>query len=111
MINKDSEIIIYNTDDGMADVKLYSRDGVIWMSQQQMAILFDTSKPNISMHVSNVLQDKELDANSVVKDYLTTAADGKNYSAKKGRLNTFCRRQSVSSVGFVLRGFSKRWYC
>lgn len=74
----ENEIIIYNTEDGQADVKLYSKDGVIWMNQQQMALLFDTSKPNISMHIANVLQDKELDENSVVKDYLTTAADGKN---------------------------------
>lgn len=76
----ENEIIIYNTEDGQADVKLYSKDGVIWMNQQQMALLFDTSKPNISMHIANVLQDKELDENSVVKDYLTTAADGKNYN-------------------------------
>ena len=74
----ENEIIIYNTEDGQADVKLYSKDGVIWMNQQQMALLFDTSKPNISMHIANILQDKELDENSVVKDYLTTAADGKN---------------------------------
>ena len=75
-----NEIIIYNTDDGKADVKLYSKDGVIWMNQQQMALLFDTSKQNISLHVGNVLQDKELDEKSVVKDYLTTDSDGKNYS-------------------------------
>ncbi len=73
------ELIIYKTDDGKADVKLYSKDGVVWMNQQQMALLFDTSKPNISMHIANILQDKELDENSVIKDYLTTAADGKNY--------------------------------
>lgn len=76
----ENELIIYNTDDGKTDVKLYSKDGVIWMNQQQMALLFDTSKPNISMHIANVLQDKELDEISVVKDYLTTAADGKNYN-------------------------------
>ncbi|MCI7566502.1 MAG: hydroxyacid dehydrogenase, partial [Treponema sp.] len=61
----EDELIIYNTDDGKADVKLYSRDGVIWMNQQQMALLFDTSKPNISMHIANILQDKELEENSV----------------------------------------------
>ncbi|MBQ3640959.1 hydroxyacid dehydrogenase, partial [bacterium] len=65
------ERIIYNTDDGKADVKLYSRDGVIWMNQQQMALLFDTSKQLVSHHIANVLQDKELEEKSVVKDYLT----------------------------------------
>ena len=93
----ENEIIIYNTDDGKADVKLYSKDGVIWMNQQQMALLFDTSKPNISMHIANVLQDKELDENSVVKDYLTTAADGKNYNV------TYYALPMVIAVGFRVR--------
>ncbi|AEE15856.1 virulence RhuM family protein [Treponema brennaborense] len=91
------EIIIYNTDDGKADVKLYSKDGIIWMNQQQMALLFDTSKPNISMHISNILQEKELDEKSVVKDYLTTAADGKNYSV------TYYALPMVLAVGFRVR--------
>lgn len=73
MTENNTSLIIYNTDDGKADVKLYSKDGVIWMNQQQMALLFDTSKQNISLHVVNVLQDKELEEKSVVKDYLTTA--------------------------------------
>ncbi len=74
------EFIIYKTDDGRADVKLYSKDGIIWMNQQQMALLFDTSVPNISMHIANILKEKELSEDSVVKDYLTTATDGKKYS-------------------------------
>lgn len=93
----ENEIIIYNTEDGQADVKLYSKDGVIWMNQQQMALLFDTSKPNISMHIANVLQDMELDENSVVKDYLTTAADGKNYNV------TYYALPMVIAVGFRVR--------
>ena len=92
-----NEIIIYNTDDGKADVKLYSKDGVIWMNQQQMALLFDTSKPNISMHIANILQDNELEENSVVKDYLTTASDGKNYSV------TYYALPMVLAVGFRVR--------
>lgn len=91
------EILIYNTDDGKADVRLYSKDGVIWMNQQQMALLFDTSKPNISMHISNVLQDNELDENSVIKDYLTTAADGKHYNV------TYYALPMVLAVGFRVR--------
>lgn len=91
------ELIIYNTDDGKADVKLYSKDGVVWMNQQQMALLFDTSKPNISMHIANILQDKELDEKSVVKDYLTTAQDGKNYNV------TYYALPMVLAVGFRVR--------
>ena len=75
-----SEIIIYNTDDGKADVKLYSRDGVIWMSQQQMCELYQTVKSTISEHISNILNDGELQENSVVRNFRTTASDGKNYN-------------------------------
>ncbi len=90
----ENEILIYKTDDGKADVKLYSKEGVIWMNQQQMALLFDTSKQLISHHILNVLQEKELDEKSVVKDYLTTASDGKNYSV------TYYALPMVLAVGF-----------
>ena len=73
-----SEIIIYNTADGKATVALYARDGDVWMNQGQMAELFDTSVPNISIHISNILKEEELNQDSVIKNYLTTAADGKN---------------------------------
>lgn len=96
-IESQSELIIYKTDDGSADVKLYSRDGVIWMNQQQMALLFATSKQNISLHILNILQEKELAENSVVKDYLTTATDGKSYSV------TYYALPMVLAVGFRVR--------
>jgi hypothetical protein len=72
-------IIIYTTPDGKTNVTLFARDGSVWMSQSQLAELFDTSKQNIGQHIASVLEDKELDANSVIKYYLTTAADGKQY--------------------------------
>ena len=56
-----------------------ARDGMVWLNQQSIAGLFGTSIPNISIHISNIFKDKELDKDSVVKDYLTTAADGKHY--------------------------------
>lgn len=74
MTTHQSNIIIYNTTDGKASVALYARDGKIWLNQQQMAELFGTSKANISIHMAGVLKDKELDKNSVVRHYLTTAA-------------------------------------
>ena len=76
----ESNIIIYNTLDGKASVTLYAKDGSVWMNQNQLAELFDTSVPNISMHTSNILKEKELDADSVIKFYLTTASDGKQYN-------------------------------
>jgi len=72
-----SDIIIYNTEDGKANVALFAKDGMVWMNQNQLAELFDTSIPNISMHISNVLKEGELEPISVIKDYLTTASDGK----------------------------------
>ena len=74
IMNKEQNIIIYNTSDGKTSVSLFAKDGNIWMNQNQLAELFDTSKPNISMHISNILKEGELDINSVVKDYLTTAS-------------------------------------
>ena len=94
------DIIIYNTSDGKASVSLYAKDRMVWMNQNQLAKLFDTSVPNISMHVSNILKDRELDKISVVKDYLTTAADGKGYNV------TFYSLEMVLAIGFRVR--SKR---
>ena len=63
-------IIIYRTADGRASVALYAHNGKIWVNQQQMAELFATSKPNISMHISNILKENELTGASVVKKLL-----------------------------------------
>jgi hypothetical protein len=94
------DIIIYNTADGKASVSLYAKDGMVWMNQSQLAQLFDTSVPNISMHIANILKEKELDENSVVKQYLTTAADGKDYQV------AFYSLEMVLAIGFRVR--SKR---
>ena len=74
-MDDEQNIIIYRTADGRASVALYAKDGKIWLNQQQMAELFATSKPNISMHIANILKEKELYESSVVKNFLTTAAD------------------------------------
>ena len=84
-MDEQQNIIIYRTADGKASVALYARDGKIWLNQQQMAELFATSKPNISMHIANILKEKELTEVSVVKNFLTTAADGKNYMLTGGQ--------------------------
>ena len=64
MSNDKKNIIIYNTVDGKAAVSLYARDGMVWMNQSQIAELFDTSVPNISMHISNIMKEGELEENS-----------------------------------------------
>jgi hypothetical protein len=73
MQKSNQEIIIYNSDDGKTKVALMTRDGNVWLNQNQLAELFDTSKQNVSLHIINILKEGELNENSVVKDYLTTA--------------------------------------
>ena len=100
MNKNESNIIIYNTIDGKASVVLYARDGSVWMNQNQLAELFDTSKQTISYHIVNILKERELNVNSVVKDYLTTALDGKKYEV------TFYSLEMIMAIGFRVR--SKR---
>ncbi|GAB3364466.1 hypothetical protein GCM10027566_33930 [Arachidicoccus ginsenosidivorans] len=95
-----SEIIIYQTDDGIANVVLMAKDGNIWMNQNQLAELFDTSKQNIGQHIKSILEDKELSVDAVVKNYFTTASDGKNYEV------TFYSLDMILAIGFRVR--SKR---
>lgn len=100
MNSNQPNIIIYNTADGKAEVSLYAKDGSVWMNQNQLSTLFDTSVPNISMHISNILKDGELNQDSVIKDYLTTASDGKDYKI------TFYSLDMILAIGFRVR--SKR---
>jgi len=93
-------IIIYNTVDGKASVSLYAKDGMVWMNQSQIAELFDTSKQNIGQHIANILKEGELQENSVVKNYFTTATDGKQYNV------TFYALDMILATGFRVR--SKR---
>ena len=97
-MDEQQNIIIYRTSDGRASVALYAKDGKIWLNQQQMAELFATSKPNISMHIANILKENELDKFSVVKNFLTTAADGKNYNV------VFYSLEMIIAVGYRVRG-------
>lgn len=100
MPNETSNIILYNTADGKAQVTLYARDGSVWLNQNQMAELFATSRPNITMHIVNVLKEDELAAKSVCKECLHTAPDGKQYNV------FFYSLEMIMAVGFGVR--SKR---
>ena len=101
------DIIIYNTPDGRSAVALYAKDGNIWLNQSQIAELFATSKQTISYHIANILSDNELEKDSVVKYYLTTAADGKAYNVEYYSL------QMIIAIGYRVRGVRgtqfRRW--
>ena len=103
----ESGIIIYNTPDGRSKVALMARDGKVWLNQQSIAELFGTSIPNISFHISNIFKDNELDKESVVKDYLTTATDGKPYHVM------FYSLEMILAIGYKVRNVRgvqfRRW--
>ncbi len=75
-----NNMIIYVSSDGNVRVDVSIEDETIWMSQDVMANLYDTTKNNISMHLKNIFEDGELQKDSVVKKFLTTASDGKKYN-------------------------------
>ena len=74
-----------------------NREGKVWLNQSQISDLFGTSVPNICYHTANILKEKELDANSVIKDYLITASDGKKY-------NVICYSlEMILAIGYRVR--------
>ena len=95
-----SEIILYKTPNQDIRVEMLIENETIWLPQQRIAELFDTTKQNISLHVKNIFESGELDENSVVKDFLTTAADGKNYKTKHYNLD------AIISIGYRVNSTS-----
>lgn len=75
-----NNMLIYISKDGNIKVDVNIQNEDIWMSQDVMANLYDTTKQNISYHLNNIFKENELNKDSVVKDFLTTASDGKNYN-------------------------------
>ena len=102
-----NEIIIYQTDDGTTKIDVRMEDETVWLTQAQMSELFQTTKQNISLHIGNAFKEGEIEENSVVKEYLTTAADGKNYKTK------FYNLDVVISVGYRVKSVRgtqfRRW--
>ena len=97
MDKEQHDIIIYSSPDGKTNVSLMTRDGKVWLNQSQISDLFGTSVPNISYHIANILKEKELDANSVIKNYLITASDGKTY-------NVICYSlEMILAIGYRVR--------
>lgn len=75
-----SEIIIYQTEDGHTKIDVKFEDETVWLTQAQLCELYQTSKSNISEHIKHIFEEEELDEESVVRNFRTTAADGKNYN-------------------------------
>jgi len=97
---KKSEIILFETKDKEVTLSVPMDGDTVWLTQAQMAELFNTTKQNVSLHANNCFKEGELDKKSVVKDFLTTASDGKNYKTKYYNLDV------IISVGYRVK--SKR---
>jgi hypothetical protein len=92
-----SDLILYRTEDGQTRIEVRLADETVWMTQAAMAKLYQGTKQNISLHLKNIFDDGELQEDRVVKEYLTTAADGKNYRTK------FYNLEAILSVGYRVR--------
>jgi hypothetical protein len=91
------QFLVYRTEDGKLKIDVRFEGETVWLTQSHMAALFQTSVPNISMHIRNLFAEAELQAGSVVKESLTTAADGKNYATK------FYNLDVIISVGYRVK--------
>jgi hypothetical protein len=83
----DNEIIIYQTADGITKIDVRMEGETLWLTQAQMVQLFQSSKANISEHINHIILDSELDENSVVRNFRTTATDCKSYNTKHYNLD------------------------
>ncbi|WP_169513192.1 virulence protein RhuM/Fic/DOC family protein [Hymenobacter aerophilus] len=92
-----SNILLYQSADGLTRLDVQLQHETVWLTQAQMAELFDTTKQNISLHTRNAFREGELEESSVVKDFLTTAVDGKNYQTKHYNLDV------IISVGYRVK--------
>lgn len=94
-----AEIIIYKVEANQSDfqIKVRVEDDTVWLTQAQMVNLFDATKQNISLHINNIFKEGELQPDSVVKEYLTTASDGKKYKTR------FYSLDVIISVGYRVK--------
>ncbi len=92
--NSTAEFLIFTNQAGKDGIEVRFHNETIWLSQKLMAVLFDCSSDNISLHLKNIFTSGELDENSVVEDFSVTASDGKNYKTKHYNLD------AIISVGY-----------
>ncbi len=95
--NRQSDFIIFKTQDEKVSVDVRFEDETVWLTQDQMAMLFDKAKSTISEHIKHIFEEGELNENSVVRKFRTTAADGKNYEVNYYNLDV------IISVGYRVK--------
>ena len=97
MEHNKSQVVIYKTEDGQTKIDVHFDGETVWLTQNALAELFQTTKQNISQHIKNIFEEGELISDSVVKDFLTTAADGKDYTTNYYNLDL------IISVGYRVK--------
>ncbi|MCK9621591.1 MAG: virulence RhuM family protein [Methylobacter sp.] len=102
-----SNFVLYQTEDGQTRIEVRLQDESVWLAQATLTELFQTSKQNISLHLKNIFAEGELEEDRVVKEYLTTATDGKQYRTKHYNL------EAIIAVGYRVRSHRgtqfRRW--
>ena len=78
-MDKENKLILYKDEEGRVSVNTRFADEDVWLTQAQLVEIYQSSKSNISEHLTNIFADKELEQDAVVRKFRTTAADGKNY--------------------------------
>ena len=98
------EILIYQTDDGQTNIEVKIEDDTVWLTQQQLTELYQCSKSNISEHIKHIFEEGELDKDSVVRKFRTTADDGKTYNV------TYYNLDMIISLGYRIKsGIAKNY--
>lgn len=102
-----SNFVLYQTEDGQTRIEVHLQDESVWLTQATLTELFQTSKQNISLHLKNIFSEGELEEDRVVKEYLTTAADGKQYRTKHYNL------EAIIAIGYRVKSHRgtqfRRW--
>lgn len=96
-MENNGEIIIYQADDGVTHIDVKMEDETVWLTQAQLAQLYQTSKSNVSEHIKHIFEEGELDENAVVRNSRTTAADGKSYRT------TYYNLDMIISLGYRIK--------
>jgi len=97
------QIVIYNTEDNLAKINLQMSDGTAWLNQAELALLFETTKANISLHAKNIFADGELDEKVVVKEYLTTTHHGAIVGKTQSKNVKFYNLDMILAIGYRVR--------
>lgn len=96
-MDEQNKVIIYTASDGQTKIDVKLEDETLWLTQAQMCELYQTSKSNISEHIRHIFEEGELQEDSVVRKFRTTAADGKSY------LTTFYNLDMIIALGYRVR--------